>query len=518
MKRFYTIILISVFFAANVFAGGILTNTNQSASYVRMLIRDASLGIDAVYYNPAGLTKLEDGFYFSLNNQSIWQNKEITNAYMFLNNELFEGSISAPVFPGAYFAYKKGNLALSLGFNPVGGGGGAEFQNGLPSFETPVSDLVPMMAANGFGVDKYSADIYFEGTSVFWGLQAGLSYALNDMISLYAGGRYVMAKNTYGGHIKNIMVNPIFGELTGTTMTPATTFFTDMAQAPAGGAASMQPFIDGGVGGLTFDEAEAGLIIDAATRGLLEGGLIAMGIDPTGMTLEQAQGAYQGAADQLNGYAAQTADVEVDAEQTGTGITPIFGAHFTLLENKLNIGLKYELKTKLELENATKVDGSGLFPDGAKTDSDMPAMFSIGASYQASKKLKATVGYHLYFDKDVDWGEDKTIDKNFIEMGMGLEYDITDKFLLSIGYLRAQTGATADYNTDMSYSLSTNTVGFGGAYKVTPALTVNLGVLKTVYEDGEKLIDYPTTGLTGVKETYYKDNMIFSIGIDYKLF
>ena len=61
------------------FAGGILTNTNQSAQFVRMLSRNASTDLDAVYFNPAGLTQMENGFYFGLNNQSIWQTRTINS-------------------------------------------------------------------------------------------------------------------------------------------------------------------------------------------------------------------------------------------------------------------------------------------------------------------------------------------------------------------------------------------------------------------------------------------------------
>ncbi len=44
-----------------------------------------------------------------------------------------------------------------------------------------------------------------------------------------------------------------------------------------------------------------------------------------------------------------TADVEVDAEEKGHGITPILGMNIALNEN-LNIGLKYEFKTKIDLK------------------------------------------------------------------------------------------------------------------------------------------------------------------------
>ena len=37
------------------FAGGILTNTNQSVSFLRNPARDAAIGLDGVYSNPAGV-------------------------------------------------------------------------------------------------------------------------------------------------------------------------------------------------------------------------------------------------------------------------------------------------------------------------------------------------------------------------------------------------------------------------------------------------------------------------------
>ncbi|MCK7536503.1 MAG: hypothetical protein MZV63_38755 [Marinilabiliales bacterium] len=97
----------------SLFAGGLVTNTNQSAYMVRMLSRQASTGVDAAYFNPAGLTKLADGFHFSLNNQTIGQTKTITNDYYFLTEKPTEyvGKVSAPFFPGIYAVYKTGKLA-----------------------------------------------------------------------------------------------------------------------------------------------------------------------------------------------------------------------------------------------------------------------------------------------------------------------------------------------------------------------------------------------------------------------
>lgn len=51
--RKLSILLFAVVACQISFAGGIVTNTNQSAMFIRMQARDATLGIDATYFNPA---------------------------------------------------------------------------------------------------------------------------------------------------------------------------------------------------------------------------------------------------------------------------------------------------------------------------------------------------------------------------------------------------------------------------------------------------------------------------------
>ncbi|MDX1284842.1 MAG: hypothetical protein R3182_07520, partial [Draconibacterium sp.] len=128
------------------FAGGLLTNYNQSAQYIRMLARNASLEIDAVFYNPAGLTKLQDGFHFGLYNQTISQTRDVTCGFPLLNNPNYEGLTDVAIFPDLYAVYKKDKWAFSLFVGPVGGGGTAVFDRGLPSFEIPISKVVPGLA------------------------------------------------------------------------------------------------------------------------------------------------------------------------------------------------------------------------------------------------------------------------------------------------------------------------------------------------------------------------------------
>ena len=53
----------------------------------------------------------------------------------------YVGNVSAPIFPGVYVAYNTGKLSFSAGFNPIGGGGGAEYKTGLPSFEMMIANI-----------------------------------------------------------------------------------------------------------------------------------------------------------------------------------------------------------------------------------------------------------------------------------------------------------------------------------------------------------------------------------------
>ncbi|MBC7126156.1 MAG: aromatic hydrocarbon degradation protein, partial [Bacteroidales bacterium] len=203
--------------------------------------------------------------------------------------------------------------------------------------------------------------------------------------------------------------------------------------------------------------------------------------------------------------ATATADKEVDAIQTGTGYTPIIGANLTF-GDKLNIGIKYEFRTKLTLTNDTKVDGTGLFPDGGKLRYDIPAILSAGFEYKILQSLRFASGFHYYFDKDAVIesapGVKKDIEGNLYEIAAGLEYDITDKILVSAGYLYAKTGVGKGFQTDLTHSLTSNTVGFGGMFKLNDNLSLELAGLFTMYNSDSKEIDYSEYGVPSAIETY----------------
>lgn len=524
------------------YSGGIVHNTNQSAAWVRMFARDASTSIDAVFYNPAGLTKLGNGFYVSINNQTLFQNRTITSDYTYLNNTPvdYEGSVTVPILPSIYASYNTGKFAFSFGMNVIGGGGSAEFKNGLPSFELGISDLVPGLTGRGLPTTAYSLDAYFEGSSVFWGYQLGASYEINDMFSVYLGARYVTAKNTYAGHLTDVMINtahPVYNPTL--DMISAPEFFTNLANDATTAATSLQALTDGGLGGVTLAVAASLGYLTPVEQATLEAGYTALGLDPTTATISDGIAPFTASAGESAVKAMLLADQEdVEIEQTGSGITPIIGVNISP-NDKLNIGLKYEFMTKLELENNTTKDfiigydvatGNtiGMFPDGEINRNDMPALLTAGIDYKMSDKFLISTGVHYYFDKSANYGykdalgneikNSEVFDNNYWEWALGLEYNISDKMLISAGYLRAQSGLKDEYQTDLNYKISSNSFGLGGAYSITPKIDLNLAVAYTTYVEDSKDYQHDLGGsgtLIDLTETYNRSNLFFALGLDF---
>jgi len=521
-------------------AGGLVTNTNQSAQYIRLLSRNASTDVDAVYYNPAGLTKLAPGFHFGINNQTIGQGRSVMTTYPYLHGtpeREFAGTVSAPFFPSIYAVYNTGKLALSAAFIPVGGGGGATYDEGLAMIEMPISDLVPLLASQG--AQDYRLETNFIGSSIFYGFQGNISYKINDILSVAVGARYVMARNTYEGKLENIELNM------GGTWLPASTVFTGIAtqlSSIVAIPATVAPIITGGGGGFTLAQLEGAGYITAVQRAGIEAGLAAIGVPAANiplMTLNQVSGTITAATPTLNGQIAQATatsslmqNQQADVLQTGSGITPIIGVNLTFADI-VNVGIKYEFATKLRVINQTTSDFTTgidpetgdpitMFPDGAETINDMHAMLAIGAEIRPAENFMLTGSVNYYFDKAIDYDgsadrDVNMIDKNFIEYAFGVEYGFTKNIRASVAYAGTSTGVNLNYQDELSYSLNTNTFGGGLGFRLSPMIDLNIGGIYTIYQEGEKSTSRPMTGsglLVPFVETYNKDTWVVAIGVD----
>ena len=192
MKRiFASIALVSL--AVVSFAGGLLTNTNQSASFVRNPARYASLETDAIYFNPAGTAFFNEGWSFSANWQMIWQQRDAINLQ---NNKKYDGKVYVPCMPTLFAAYKTGDWTFSGFFGMPGGGGKAEFNGGLPLFDNLIGGL-----GQSFGMPINGAS-QFESTQYLFALQLGAAYKISENLSAYAGVRTNYISNNYKGTIK----------------------------------------------------------------------------------------------------------------------------------------------------------------------------------------------------------------------------------------------------------------------------------------------------------------------------
>jgi long-subunit fatty acid transport protein len=528
------IFVASLFITGSLLAGGLVTNNNQSVMFTRLQNRNASTGIDAAYFNPAGLTKLGNGFFASINNQTIYQTQKVISNYQFLQPTPKEyiGKISAPVFPGIYLVYNTGKLSFSAGFNPIGGGGGAKYKTGLPSFEMPVADIVPSLASQGIPTTQYSADIYFKGSSTYFGYQANVGYKINDGISVAVGARLVSASNKYNGYLKNISINPTypaFGAAYSGGMILASQFFTDgqtylngVSTQLSGTASSLQPIITGGGGSVPLANGTA-VGLTPTQVATLQGTIAALGGNPAGMTIAQSQAFFSGAsatygakATAMGENAAATKDMTVDASESGTGITPILSANFSP-SDMVDIAIKYEFKTKINLK--TKVvnnEGGGIFVNGQTVVGDMPAMLSLGIDLKPTKKLLISGSFNEYFDKNVNYnGYDNEIDRNFLEFGLGLEYSLSDKLRVSAGWSRTVTGVNTNYQSDQTFSTNTNSIGFGFGYRITQMIDLNLGYQRAFYAEGSKNFDPLLPGGLYSFETYNKLTWMVAAGLDF---
>jgi long-subunit fatty acid transport protein len=518
MKTKLLFAMLLAFPFSSLLAGGLLTNTNQSVHFLRDPARDASTEIDAVYTNPAGLLFLTDGFHLSVTNQSAFQTRTITSTfepfagYGGNDTKVFQGDATAPIIPSFQFAYKKDNYVLSAGFAISGGGGEATFSHGLPSFEAPIAMIPVSLSAAGIPTTAYSVDEYMEGRQFLYGFQMNGSYKLNDAFSVAAGIRLNIASNAYQGHLLNIMINPQQSVLNPTGgMMLANTFFTNAAQLATSTSQSLAPLVSG-YGSMTLAQLESVGALSSTQVAQLSAGL---GKDVSQLQVSQVQSLYNGAAAANSANAQATADKYLNCTQTGWGVTPIVGFDYHVSD--WNVGVKYEFKTSLNIKNNTKVDDTGMFPNGVNTPNDIPALFTIGVAYKLPNQFNFSVGYHHFFDSDAQMADDK---QQYIHGGVneylfGTEYTINKLFLVSAGAQITRTGVTNPYQSDMSFSLNSYSIGFGGAVNLTSKLRLNLAYFFTNYDKWTKQSsNYNNTMLAGT-DVFFRTNKVFGIGADY---
>jgi hypothetical protein len=464
MRKIFIFALALTSFASTAFAGGLATNTNQNIAFLRNPARGNSTEIDAVYSNPAGVGFLaNDGFHFSFNVQGAMQTRTSATTYApFAYNggnptKEYVGKAMAAV-PSFQFAYKQDWWSAMASFGIGGGGGTAHYDKGLGSFESMVAVLPAALNQNlgamGFNTSAYSLDCAMQGTQITYAGTIGAAFRVTKWLSLAAQVRYNHVTAGYNGHIRNIQTN---------------------LSNPA------------------------------------------MGINPTGAMMPAYQtflGLQQATGNAAFGaLAAQVADKKVDCEQTGYGITPVVGIHFE--HSGWNLGAKYEFRTKVEMTNATKVDDTGMFPDGVKSRNDIPAFLSVAAGKLICDKVRISLEWHHFFDKDANMeGKEAFIKHNTNEYIAGVEWYIGKRWTVSSGVQRTQYDLENGFLSDMNFPISATSWGIGGAFKILDNLKLNVAYLGTFY-DKRKVVS--AADAYGLKTTnnYSRTSHAIGVGLDW---
>ena len=477
MKKFLLIGATALMVSNSTFAGGILTNTNQNAAYLRNPARDAVIAIDGVYSNPAGIAFLPQGFHLSVSWQAAFQKRQIdATGKMFMMNannqsadRYFEGTAKAPVIPSFQAAYVINDKWSVSGQFAIGGGGGkCEFDNGLPMFEEMIGGAV---AQNGG--TSYALNQQLTGKQYIFGLQLGATYRLAENFSVFGGIRGVLASCGYEGAINGIKANGL----------TAAEYSALSQQAAAGAQQAADAAAQFAAAGLADKAAEYAAMAET----------------------------LKGQAVQAGTVAAMIGDYNLDCSQSGFGITPIIGLDWNL--GKLNLAAKYEFRTKIELENEStnSANVDALMPayaDGGKVRSDIPALLTLGAQYQFTDAFRAMAGFHYYWDKDAQGSPIKK-GNNTWEALLGFEWDVNDKIMLSMG------GQRTDYNfddadmSDINFNTPNFAICLGGAYKFSEKMKLNVGYMHSFYEDHKT-----TNAASGIARNYTRKNDVVGVSLD----
>ena len=441
----------------SVFAGGPMTNTNQSASFLRSIARGTSLDPDAVYNNPAGVVFMENGWHIGINDQMAAQTRTTTSSLVMGNNlpggfgtTEFQGEVFSPLIPSVHLAWKHDRWAVMAGIGVNGGGGTIEYDNGLASFERIVSSFPTLLTANGLTTTQYSRDLYLKGSSMTLAFNIGASFRITDWLSAAAMLRVGVTNNSYEAGLSNMMINPA------------------------------HPLLN-----------PNGAMISASQT------LSTIGMSQYAALVEQG----------------------LDVKQKGTSFSPVLALAFH--KGPWDASLKYEFKMGTELENETTKDinlgTGGMFPNGAKVKAETPALLAAAVSRHFGP-VKVTAEWHHYFDKNAENSFSNVIDGNTNEYLLGVEWSVCDRLVLSAGTQRTQLNMIESNYSDMNLSISSWSIGVGAKYIISDSVAINAGYMPTIYDEVTVNGSHSFMGqqLGAFTDVYNRTSHAWGIGVDLK--
>ncbi|MCQ2206522.1 MAG: transporter [Bacteroidaceae bacterium] len=474
------LLICSAFMAGSLtaMAGGLLTNTNQNAHFLRQMSQEGIIDINGIYANPAGTAFLSDGFHLNLNYVITQQSRDVTATfdafkYGARNNgqttKKFHGHAIAPIVPSFMFSYNKAKWSVMASFAFTGGGGKCQYDDGLGSFESQAA-LLPLLGQQ-MGITKYDIDSYMKGRSYYLGLTVGGTYKILPNLAASLGLRGIYATTHYEGYAKNIKIN----NPQNPTQMASPADLRDMCAAAA---------------------AQYGQ----------------MAIEATDLAQKQQYAqlaqSYKENTIKMGVLAVATQDITMECDQTGFGVAPIIGIDWKI-NDQWNVAARYDFRTRLSLKNkainsqsAEAIEALGAYKDGLKVRADMPAILAAGAQYKPAEWVRINASGKYHFDKQAKaYGDaQKLLDHGTWELAAGAEFDFCKCWTVSASWQTTNYGVNDKYIKDTNIICSSNSIGLGLRVQVAPRCSLDFGYMQTFYQSYDK----QTQDFNGVAATATK--------------
>lgn len=204
MNRFFIGLLAFTFLSTSVVKADNNPSTNHSATQFKTGNRNATTGLEAVFYNPAGTVFGQDGFAFEFSVLPFTQTQSVYDSEI---DKTYESKTSSAFYPALNMVYKKDKFSVFGNVGITNGGGAGNYDDGLPSFErlgfgqmygAIVGGMPGLPSNNPY---DYGYNSSFKGSAYGIGGFVGTAYRFNDWLSASFALQYSYQTNHQEGSL-----------------------------------------------------------------------------------------------------------------------------------------------------------------------------------------------------------------------------------------------------------------------------------------------------------------------------
>ncbi len=433
-------------------------------------------------YNPAGTTRWDKGQYVHVGLQFATGYEKMEYKGIQHKAQLRQA------IPNVALTSVDDNGAYFFNFGGIAGGGKLKY-DGVSGLDV-LGDTDKLA-----GVGVYDKGSEVKGSNKYEQITLGRAFKVDDKLSFSVAGRVVHGTRNLNGNL-NVGINPSQEYMQKKGM--------EIAKKVSEG-------------------------VDAKTKGLNlpSAKIAAMKQQETEKNLATAK--------KETAYAvAKGLQGDLDAKREAWGYGFQLGVNYKATD-KLNLAARYDSRIKMDFKSkghenklptekllGTDLGLSTFYPQytpGTRTRRDLPAILSVGASYQATDNYLVSFAGNYYFNRHAKMdrvqaygGNEHGYDyKNGWELALGNEYKINDKFTVlgSVNY--ARTGAKSSSYNDTEYALNSYTLGAGVKYNYDETLAVTASVAHFIYDKKDGAFTEKFKGANVENQKYRKS--ITAVGL-----